>query len=129
MEEDKLLLVRLLLQQEPAPGQLGVVEWTPGWEENFDALAGRLLVPPVVRSLLSSQDPHAVRAYVDRVTAKWDFERRPRALGRSLIDAGPNEFRDAFRFLESSEPGSVPKGGHGERLAAIADLVVAPADA
>lgn len=37
------------------PGEFGVVEWTPGWEDNFDQLAGRLLVPPVVRSLLYSQ--------------------------------------------------------------------------
>ena len=36
-------------------GEFGVVEWTPGWEDNFDQLAGRLLVPPVVRSLLYSQ--------------------------------------------------------------------------
>ena len=41
--------------EEMARGSPGVVEWTPGWEDNFDALAGRLLVPPVVRSLLYSQ--------------------------------------------------------------------------
>jgi hypothetical protein len=54
--------------EEPAPGRIGVVEWTPGWEDNFDGLAGRLIVPPVVRSLLYAQDPGSVRAWVDAVT-------------------------------------------------------------
>jgi len=54
--------------EEPAPGRIGVVEWTPGWEDNFDSLAGRLIVPPVVRSLLYAQDPGSVRAWVDAVT-------------------------------------------------------------
>lgn len=115
--------------EEPAPGQLGVVEWTPGWEENFDALAGRLLVPPVVRSLLYSQDPRAVRAYVDRVTAKWDFERVVPAHWEGPIDAGPNEFRDAFRFLEDPSLDPFPKADMARGLQPIADLVVAPADA
>jgi hypothetical protein len=44
-------------------GEFGVVEWTPGWEDNFDQLAGRLLVPPVVRSLLYSQARRARVAY------------------------------------------------------------------
>ena len=41
--------------EEMVADKFGVVEWTPGWEDNFDRLAGRLLVPPVVRSLLYSQ--------------------------------------------------------------------------
>ena len=115
--------------EEPAPGQLGVVEWTPGWEDNFDALAGRLLVPPVVRSLLYSQNPQAVRAYVDRVTAKWDFERVVPAHWEGPIDAGPNEFRDAFRFLEDPTIDPFPKADMARGLQPIADLVVKPADA
>lgn len=61
--------------EEPDPKKFGVVTWTEGWHENFSRLAGRLVCPPVVRTLLYSQNPREVRRWVDRVSGRWEFER------------------------------------------------------
>ena len=59
----------------------------------------------------------------------WDFERVIPAHWEGPVDAGPNEFRDAFRFLEDPSLDPFPKADMARGLQPIADLVVAPADA
>lgn len=110
--------------EEMVAGEFGVVEWTPGWEDNFDQLAGRLLVPPVVRSLLYSQDPSSVREWVDMITAKWDFQRVIPAHWEGPIDADVEQLRAAFRFLENPEFDRFPEPDMRRGLQPIADLVI-----
>ena len=110
--------------EELVAGEFGVVEWTPGWEDNFDQLAGRLLVPPVVRSLLYLQDPGTVREWVDRITTRWDFQRVIPAHWEGPIDADVEQFRAAFRFLENPELDRFPEPDMRRGLQPIADLVI-----
>jgi len=110
--------------EEMVADKFGVVEWTPGWEDNFDRLAGRLLVPPVVRSLLYSQDPTSVREWVDTITAKWDFERVIPAHWEGPIDTNPEQFRAAFTFLEDPGADPFPEPDLRRGLQPIADLVI-----
>ena len=101
----------------------GLVEWSDGWEDNFDALAERLLVPPVVRATLFSQDPKRVRAFVDRVCASWDFDKVVPAHWAGPVNAGPAEFARAFRFLEDPTLDAFPEGDMKRGLKPIADAV------
>lgn len=110
--------------EEVVAGKFGVVEWTPGWEDNFDQLAGRLLVPPVVRSLLYAQDPASVRKWVDTITGKWDFKRVIPAHWEGPVDANTVEFRAAFAFLEDPALDPFPEADMRRGLKPIADLVV-----
>ena len=79
-------------------------------EDNFDALAERLLVPPVVRATLFNQDPKRVRAFVDRVCASWEFDKVVPAHWAAPVAAGPTEFARAFRFLEDPAIDAFPEG-------------------
>ena len=101
----------------------GLVEWSDGWEDNFDALAERLLVPPVVRATLFSQDPKRVRAFVDRVCASWDFDKVVPAHWAGPVTAGPAEVARAFRFLEDPTLDAFPEGDMKRGLKPIADAV------
>jgi len=111
--------------EEPDPDTLGVVTWTDGWEDNFDALAGRLIVPPVVRTLIYSQNPRGVRRWVDVVAREsgWDFDRIVPAHFEAPIGAGPREFELAFRFLEDSSIDSFPEEDLRRGLRPIADVI------
>eukprot|EP00747_Dinoflagellata_sp_TGD_P114541 gnl/TRDRNA2_/TRDRNA2_171950_c2_seq3.p1 gnl/TRDRNA2_/TRDRNA2_171950_c2~~gnl/TRDRNA2_/TRDRNA2_171950_c2_seq3.p1 ORF type:complete len:291 (-),score=26.99 gnl/TRDRNA2_/TRDRNA2_171950_c2_seq3:52-924(-) len=92
--------------EEPDPERFGVVTWTPGYMNNFASLSGRLLVLPVVRTVLYAQDPGAIRDWVRRITSRWDFERVVPAHWDAPIAATPAEVEAAFRFLDdpSAEP-------------------------
>ena len=102
----------------------GLVEWSDGWEDNFDALAERLLVPPVVRATLYSQDPKRVRAFVDRVCASWEFDKVVPAHWAGPVHAGPTEFARAFRFLEDPTVDAFPEGDMKRGLKPIADAIM-----
>lgn len=86
--------------EELDPAHPGVVIWTDGWHENFQALAGRLLVPPVVRTLLYAQDPDSVKDWVRRVAARWDFSCVVPAHWEAPVECDVQSFKRAFEFLE-----------------------------
>jgi hypothetical protein len=113
--------------EELARDRPGTVEWTPGWEDNFAFLSDRLLVPPVVRSLLYAQDPGRVRAFVDRVCGSnaWDFERVVPAHWDAPVAADPEAVRAAFRFLDDPGADAFPEGDMARGLQPIIDAVVA----
>jgi len=114
--------------EEPDPSNLGVVTWTDGWEENFVNLAERkLLVPPVVRTLLYAQNPMGVRRWVDIVSREsgWDFDRIvPAHFDAPIEGVGPEEFRDGFRFLEDESVDAFPLEDLRRGLRPIADFVL-----
>jgi Domain of unknown function (DUF4336) len=49
-------------------------DWQPGWERAFSKLSGngRLLVAPILQTLILNRAPQATLAWVDRV-CQWDF--------------------------------------------------------
>ena len=110
--------------EEPDPNKLGVVTWTDGWHDNFEAVAGRLIVPPVVRYLLYAQNPQRVERWVDRVASRWDFERIVPAHWEAPITAGPNEFKRAFLFLEDDTIDALPAEDLRRGLKPISDIAL-----
>lgn len=110
--------------EEPDPDKFGVVTWTDGWHDNFGALAGRLIVPPVVRTLLYAQNPREVRRWVDRVASRWQFERIVPAHWEAPITAGPDDFKRAFQFLEDDAIDSFPENDLKRGLKPIADIAI-----
>lgn len=108
---------------DPAAG-LGVVTWTDGWHENFRVLAGRLIVPPVVRTLIYAQEPERVRRWATRVAARWQFEQIVPAHWEAPIQASPRDFERAFAFLEDESIDAFPAADLARGLKPIADLFV-----
>ncbi|MBD0334522.1 MAG: DUF4336 domain-containing protein, partial [Cyanobacteria bacterium Co-bin13] len=76
--------------------------WQPSWPLAFETLRGkgRLLVAPVLQTLIFPRGPKEVIAWADWVAA-WQFERIIPCHMDAPIAAGPKEFRQAFTFLES----------------------------
>ncbi len=75
--------------------------WQPNWEERFTALRndGRLLVAPILQTLILNRAPQQTIAWVDRV-AQWDFEQIiPCHFDAPIVATSP-QFRAAFAFLE-----------------------------
>jgi hypothetical protein len=100
----------------------GVVTWTDGWHDNFNALAGRLLVPPVVRTLLYAQNPNEVQRWVDRVVARWEFQQIVPAHFEAPISASRVEFQKAFGFLQDDTIDPFPANDLARGLKPIADI-------
>ncbi|MFH7029685.1 MAG: DUF4336 domain-containing protein [Heteroscytonema crispum UTEX LB 1556] len=85
--------------------------WKDNWQQSFDALGGqgRPFVAPILQILILPQAPTQVLDWVNKV-ATWDFQRIIPCHFDSPIEAFPNQFRQAFTFLEkkSSESPSQP---------------------
>lgn len=110
--------------EEPDPTKLGVVTWTDGWHDNFNALAGRLLVPPVVRTLLYAKDSERVQQWVDRLVERWDLEQVVPAHFDAPIQASKIDVVNAFRFLRDNTIDEFPKNDLARGLKPIADIAL-----
>jgi hypothetical protein len=82
-------------------------EWVDGWQKSFTAVAGRVLVAPLLSVLLLNRHPRQVVAWADRV-ALWDFTRVVPAHFAGPVSVTPAEFRRAFSFLETAPPPRAP---------------------
>eukprot|EP00897_Mesotaenium_endlicherianum_P004057 jgi/Mesen1/367/ME000001S02674 len=69
-------------------------------QASFSRVANRLLVSPVVRTLVFDKIPLQVREWVDSITAEWKFRQIIPCHYSAPIKAGPKEFRAAFSFLD-----------------------------
>ncbi|MBD0269490.1 MAG: DUF4336 domain-containing protein [Cyanobacteria bacterium Co-bin8] len=87
--------------------------WQPDWQLAFETLRGRgrLLVAPVLQTLIFPRGPKEVIAWADWVAA-WQFERIIPCHMDAPISAGPKEFRQAFSFLERHPPEEALTNGH-----------------
>ena len=106
----------------------GVVTWTDGWHDNFQALAGtndggKLIVPPVVRTLLYPENPTRVQDWVNRVSERWDFQRIIPAHFDAPIQATSNDLKRAFAFLDDPTIDPFPENDLARGLQPIADIV------
>jgi hypothetical protein len=77
-------------------------QWQPDWLRSFEALRGngRLLVAPILQTLILNRAPQQTLTWVNRL-AGWDFQRIIPCHFDAPITTNPNEFRQAFSFLDS----------------------------
>jgi hypothetical protein len=75
--------------------------WGTDWHESFEHLraGGRPFVAPILQTLIFPQAPRQICDWVNRV-AGWQFERIIPAHFDALIHAPPEQFHQAFAFLE-----------------------------
>lgn len=76
-------------------------------DASFQALSERLVVSPVLQTLVYSKNPTGAREWVNKVATGWDFKRVIPAHFAAPVAAGPKDFRQAFQFLwdmESNRP-------------------------
>jgi hypothetical protein len=76
-------------------------KWKDDWKQSFDALRGdgRLLVAPILQTLILNRAPKETIDWADRV-ARWNFQRIVPCHFDSPLEADPRQFRQAFAFLE-----------------------------
>ncbi|MGE5657713.1 MAG: DUF4336 domain-containing protein [Actinomycetota bacterium] len=76
-------------------------KWKQNWQQSFEALRGngRLFVAPILQTLILNRAPKETLDWADRV-ANWNFQRIIPCHLDSPITAGPQQFRQAFSFLE-----------------------------
>jgi hypothetical protein len=82
-------------------------QWQAGWYASFEKLRqeGRLIVAPILQTLIFNRGAEAVLAWVDKI-AQWDFEQVIPGHFSAPVVATPAEFRRAFDFLQRPSPQS-----------------------
>lgn len=87
-------------------------QWRFDWKKSFDALrgSGRPFVAPILQATILNRAPEETLAWRDRV-AKWDFTQIIPCHFEPLIYSNPQQFREAFSFLEGkSGNAALPEG-------------------
>ncbi|AFZ24381.1 hypothetical protein Cylst_2144 [Cylindrospermum stagnale PCC 7417] len=81
--------------------------WQENWQQSFTALRGngRPFVAPILQTLILPQAPRQVLDWADKV-ASWDFQQIISCHFDSPISASPDQFRQAFAFLEKQPSAS-----------------------
>eukprot|EP00850_Spirogloea_muscicola_P021041 SM000234S07901 [mRNA] locus=s234:193965:196156:+ [translate_table: standard] len=69
-------------------------------EESFQKVSNRLIVSPVVKTLVFSKVPEQAKAWVESIAQDWNFKRIIPAHFAAPINARPGDFRAAFSFLD-----------------------------
>ncbi|MCC0176875.1 DUF4336 domain-containing protein [Waterburya agarophytonicola K14] len=75
-------------------------QWQANWQESFNTLSnnGRLLVAPILQTLILNRAPAETLAWANRV-ASWDFTQIIPCHFDAPVKTNPQEFRQAFAFL------------------------------
>lgn len=78
--------------------------WAPDWQASFEALrgGGRLLVAPILQTLILNRGPQAVLDWADQIAA-WDFQRLIPCHFDAPMAVTPQQVRHAFAFLEPTD--------------------------
>lgn len=82
-------------------------KWKDNWEKSFESLRGdgRLFVAPILQALILNRAPQETIDWANRV-ASWSFLRIISCHFDSPIEAGAQQFRLAFTFLEKGAASS-----------------------
>ncbi|MFK8182251.1 MAG: DUF4336 domain-containing protein [Phormidesmis sp.] len=74
--------------------------WEENWQQSFESLRkeGRLIVAPILQTLIFNRGPQQVLAWVDKIS-QWDFEQVIPCHFSAPVAAGPADFSQAFDFL------------------------------
>ncbi len=85
-------------------------KWKQNWQGCFETLRGdgRLFVAPILQILILNRAPEETIAWADKI-AKWDFKRIIPCHLDAPIEATPNQFRQAFSFLEKHSNNALPQ--------------------
>lgn len=76
--------------------------WQPHWQRSFELLQElHLFVAPVLQTLILSQAPQQVLNWADQV-ASWQFQQIIPCHFAAPVTATPQQFRQAFAFLETA---------------------------
>ena len=100
------LLVQFFSPSKSMPSKDGGtfdLEWRDGYLEDFEQLAGRTFVAPIVRYLVYSKNPTAVVDWVDRIVSRYDFKQVVPAHYEAPIEISPAEFSACFDFLREGK--------------------------
>lgn len=62
-------------------------------EASFQALSKKLLVSPVLQTLVYSKNPEGSRDWIERMTRSWTFKRVIPAHFDAPVAAGPKDLR------------------------------------
>jgi hypothetical protein len=81
-------------------------QWRENWQDSFDILRGngRIFVAPILQSLILNRAPQETINWADKV-AKWNFQWIIPCHFDAPIKAEPQQFRQAFAFLEKQPIG------------------------
>ncbi len=81
-------------------------QWQENWQYSFDILRGngRIFVAPILQSLILNRAPQETINWADKV-ANWDFQWIIPCHFDAPIKAEPQQFRQAFAFLEKQPIG------------------------
>ncbi|MEB3219642.1 MAG: DUF4336 domain-containing protein [Nostocales cyanobacterium 94392] len=84
--------------------------WKSDWQRCFDALRGdgRLFVAPILQTLILNRAPSETIAWAEKV-ANWDFKRIIPCHFDAPIEATPDQFRQAFAFLDKYSNNILPQ--------------------
>jgi Domain of unknown function (DUF4336) len=76
-------------------------KWKPNWQQCFESLRGngRLFVAPILRTLILNRAPKETMTWANKI-ATWNFRQIIPCHFDSPIVATPQQFRQAFSFLE-----------------------------
>lgn len=90
------------------PDFAGIYPWSWARDDkvSFNAIAGGLLVAPILQKLILNRNPLEVLDFADKV-AKWPIERIIPAHLKNNLKYSGKDYRRAFSFLEA---GGVPAG-------------------
>ncbi len=85
-------------------------KWRENWQRSFELLRGngRLFVAPILQTIILNRSPQQTLKWADQV-ANWNFERVIPCHLDAPIDATPQEFRQAFTFLEEAAIATLPQ--------------------
>ncbi|KAM0881441.1 hypothetical protein ACQ4PT_032992 [Festuca glaucescens] len=75
---------------------------------SFAQMSQKLIVSPIVKTLVFSKVPEKVRDWVDRIAADWPFRRIIPAHFAAPINASRSDFLAAFAFLDEFLPERPP---------------------
>ncbi|PKA65575.1 hypothetical protein AXF42_Ash005909 [Apostasia shenzhenica] len=67
---------------------------------SFSQMSEKLIVSPIVKTLVFSKVPEKVRDWVDRIATDWPFRRIIPAHFAAPVNAGRSDFLAAFAFLD-----------------------------
>lgn len=98
-------------------------EWADNWVHSFETLRtdGRLMVAPVLQTLIFNRGPEAVLDWVDCM-AQWAFTQIIPCHFSAPIEATAKDLRQAFKFLKQPNANSWSGYDHDQPLADLAAL-------
>eukprot|EP00803_Ostreobium_quekettii_P006277 evm.model.scf_3018.1 EVM.evm.TU.scf_3018.1 scf_3018:3596-7346(+) len=85
-------------------------------EPSYRAVAGKLIVSPVLRVLVYSRIPQAVTRWIDEICRDWKFTQIISCHLAAPVAAGPKDLKRAFRFsylqVEEAKRAKAAKSGN-----------------